>query len=1196
MREKPRVKLDQESTHSTSDTIRLDEIVNRSPAIAFVWRTEKGWPVEYVSDNIRKFGYTPQDFYSGNLNFESIMHPEDLDRIIAEIDAYNKKKATEFSLEYRILTSDKETRWLDSRTWVKRDEKGEILMYQGVVLDITERKRIENELKNRETHLRLITDNMVDVISQLDANMNTLYTSPSLERVVGVRPEEVIGRPAFGWIHPDDLEPTLRKAAEARKAGLPSVSLEYRWRGANGEFRWVESVARLLYDENGLPSGSILVSRDCHERKMAIQALQENEERLRMVTDNMADVVTQLDDNLNFIYLSPSISRLMGYHVEDLLGKSITEIIFPDDMDRILLESNKARKAHRRDLTIEYRCRHANGEYRWAESNVQLLYNDRGESAGNVISTRDITSRKHAEGALRESEEKFRSIVEQSLAGIFKVDDSYHFVYANDELCHILDYPKEELIGMNFQDALAEESRAMVSGRYIRRQRGEQVPSRYELKIKCKSGEIRDAEMIVTVVKDSVGKPSTMGQLVDITDRKKAEEVIKTSERRLLEALQVAKMGYWEYDALNNLLTFNDQYYSLHKTTVAAVGGYQMSAERFAEEFIFPDDVPVFRDELNRVMTTSDSEYQKQFDARLVCADGKVRWFNVWFRMEKDDEGRAIKLHGVSQDIHDRKLAEEKVQHHAAHAEALARTATQINRQIDLDTTLTSVCENTVKVFNTRAAVIILVDSNSNTVNAISGYGLPFDYRKEIPAIPLSVLNKALNLFPDGPQVVQDYKSKARIPGDDLIKKHDIKTIAFTRIKWQRQLIGVLIVLSIGNHRNFDDDELSLLQSLADESAQAIMNTRYLNDASRRLERLEALRTIDNAIAASLDLRHTLAVFLDQLHHQLNIDAADILLFNPHSLTYEYAFGVGMHTDKLSLLEVRSDEEPIEMIVLDRHRVQIQDLRRESISDRTPAFVAEGFVSYIGVPLIAKGKVRGVLELFHRSQKKYDEEWIDFLESLAGQAAISIDNAALFDDLQRSNMELSLAYDATIEGWSHALDLRDEGTEGHTQRVTRLTLELAREMGIDDEALIHIRRGAMLHDIGKMGIPDEILHKPDKLNPEELAAMKKHPGYAYEMLLKVRYLRPSLDIPYCHHEKWDGSGYPRGLAGEQIPLAARLFAVVDVWDALISDRPYRAAWSKEKAYKYIKEQSGKYFDPEIAATFLKIIEPALLEE
>jgi putative nucleotidyltransferase with HDIG domain len=195
--------------------------------------------------------------------------------------------------------------------------------------------------------------------------------------------------------------------------------------------------------------------------------------------------------------------------------------------------------------------------------------------------------------------------------------------------------------------------------------------------------------------------------------------------------------------------------------------------------------------------------------------------------------------------------------------------------------------------------------------------------------------------------------------------------------------------------------------------------------------------------------------------------------------------------------------------------------------------------------------------------------------------------------LQRSNVELTLAYDATIEGWSHALDLRDKETEGHTQRVADLTLRLAQAMGVSDHELIHIRRGTLLHDIGKMGIPDEILRKPASLDEQEWVIMRQHPLYAYDMLSPISYLRPALDIPYCHHEKWDGSGYPRGLAGEQIPLAARLFAVVDVYDALISDRPYREAWSRKRALEYIQQQAGQHFDPEIVSTFLGM--PALHE-
>ena len=218
------------------------------------------------------------------------------------------------------------------------------------------------------------------------------------------------------------------------------------------------------------------------------------------------------------------------------------------------------------------------------------------------------------------------------------------------------------------------------------------------------------------------------------------------------------------------------------------------------------------------------------------------------------------------------------------------------------------------------------------------------------------------------------------------------------------------------------------------------------------------------------------------------------------------------------------------------------------------------------------------------------EKWFDFLESLTVQAAIAIDNASLFDELQHSNAELNLAYDTTIEGWSRALDLRDEGTEGHTERVTDMTEQLARAMGVEESQIVHIHRGALLHDMGKMGIPDSILLKRDALSREEWDIMRRHPLYAYEMLSPIIYLRKALDIPYCHHEKWDGTGYPRGLKGDQIPLAARIFAVVDVWDATTSDRPYRQAWTEEQTREYLLTQSGKHFDPQIIPVFLSILD------
>jgi putative nucleotidyltransferase with HDIG domain len=274
---------------------------------------------------------------------------------------------------------------------------------------------------------------------------------------------------------------------------------------------------------------------------------------------------------------------------------------------------------------------------------------------------------------------------------------------------------------------------------------------------------------------------------------------------------------------------------------------------------------------------------------------------------------------------------------------------------------------------------------------------------------------------------------------------------------------------------------------------------------------------------------------------------------------------------------------------LDRRMLMVPVMRDTGVLERAMMLAGEEFVSYAVVPLVAKGQVEGVLEIFSREPLQPDAEWTEFLETLAGQTAIAVDNATLFADLQSSNRRLAMAYDNTLEGWSRALDLRDKETEGHSQRVTEMTMRLAREMGVGESDLVQMRRGALLHDIGKMAIPDAILLKPGPLTDEEWAIMRKHPSYAYEMLSPIEFLRPALDIPYCHHEKWDGTGYPRKLKGEQIPLAARIFAIVDVWDALRSDRPYRKARSKEMVYAYVREQSGRHFDPTVVEAFLKLL-------
>lgn len=355
----------------------------------------------------------------------------------------------------------------------------------------------------------------------------------------------------------------------------------------------------------------------------------------------------------------------------------------------------------------------------------------------------------------------------------------------------------------------------------------------------------------------------------------------------------------------------------------------------------------------------------------------------------------------------------------------------------------------------------------------------------------------------------------------------------------------------------------------------------------RHLEHLTALVEIDRAINFSFDLNLSLTTLLTHVMIQLEVDAADVLLFNHASQTLEHVAGKGFHSKAIEHARQPLGEGYAGLAALERRIIHIPDLKAEQDSYiRKILLAGEDFISYHGVPLIAKGQIMGVLEVFHRSRIDRDEEWLDFLKALAAQAAIAIDNVSLFDNLQRTNTELFQAYDATIEGWSRALELRDNETEGHTQRVADLTVKLARRFGLSDTELVQVRWGALLHDIGKMGIPDDILLKHEALTEQEWVVMKKHTIYAYEMLSPIRYLRSALEIPYSHHEKWDGTGYPLGLKGEQIPLVARIFAVVDVWDALRSDRLYRSSWSVQKVREHIQSLAGTHFDPHVVSVCL----------
>jgi putative nucleotidyltransferase with HDIG domain len=377
---------------------------------------------------------------------------------------------------------------------------------------------------------------------------------------------------------------------------------------------------------------------------------------------------------------------------------------------------------------------------------------------------------------------------------------------------------------------------------------------------------------------------------------------------------------------------------------------------------------------------------------------------------------------------------------------------------------------------------------------------------------------------------------------------------------------------------------LSTLEQIVTEEMQSKQN------------QLKALMEIGSVINSSLGRKRVLEEVMDSLIKLMRAERGFLILIDPIDGKRKIETSRGIDHINLDEEAFSGSTTIVRKVADTREPVLTTNAQEDPRFGAQESIIAFNLRSILCAPLKLKDKLIGVLYVDNRVRTGiFLESDLRLITAFADQAAVAIDNANLIENLKKTNselekakMELEIAYEATLRGWVNALDMRDKETEGHTQRVTVLTQRLAQKMGVDRDAIEHITRGALLHDIGKMAISDEILRKKGALTPEERAVMQEHPVQAYKMLNPIEYLRPALDIPYCHHEKWDGTGYPRRLKGEEIPFAARIFAVIDVWDALTSKRHYKEALPHREAREQINADADKHFDPRVVEAFMDL--------
>ena len=1086
------------------------------------------------------------------------------------------------------------------------------------ITDITAKKKAEEELRLSEEKYRELFAHMqsgVAVYQAVDDGSDFVFLdfNDRAEEIEGIKRKAVLGRRVTqvfpGAVQLGILEILKRVWLTGKAEFLPaSLYKDERERESWREY-WIYR----------LPDGKIVaIYSDVSQRKQTEDAIRISEARYRSLVENQTAVISRTDLDGNLTFANDEFCRVFGEKREKLLGNRIQTTILPEDQ-HLVEKAIKESMEPPYHSQLENRNITAQGVrwFRWENSAIL-------DSKGNIKEMQyagwDITEQKNSQMALQRRDKileavsftatrlleaadwkKQAPIILEKLGKSAGVDRVYLLKYPESHQHFELAKVPENLIewtapgvGHKLQDnqlpRLVEFSKAMD-----------------HWKMTLKRGEV-----IVGVPDRLPKEEQDLLAALGIRGIVLVPILLEGNLWGLMGFDQINADHHWDATELEALKTFADTFASAIQRNKAYTDLLDRETRLHAILEASKDAILVA---LKDMTVYANTAFRKLFGlsqqddledipiSSLIAPEDRQRYLDISEARQNGKpapthyELKALKKNGTEFDLEVyvstyellgetynlailRDITDKKK--HDRELRALSTVSTALRKARSREEMYPIMVDELAKVMQAVGGLITLEDlSTGDFVVKYSNGELAHQEGFRVPAgkgIAAEIVRTRK------PYLSHNLKADPRFLMGNIIE-HCKEAVIYPMIA-QRKVIGTLLV---SRERPFDKSEIKVIGSITEMAANAIQRSTLYEQTESRLQKLIALRQIDTAISSTLDLQKIMDIILTSSQKFLNVDAADILLHDESTGRLKYAYGVGFRTQLMNGFSVSIGKGWAGKAAQTRSPVFIPDLKKVSDQLIKPALKVEKLVSYYAVPLITNNQVKGVMECLTRSPLQQDQDWVEFINLLAGQAAIAINSAQLFDEIKHSNVQIIRAYDETIEGWSRAMDIRDKETEGHTQRVVELTLRLARAMGIPEEQLIHVKRGTLLHDIGKLVVPDTILFKPAALTDLEWRIMKKHPLNAYNMLASVDYLKPALDIPYCHHEHWDGSGYPRGLKGEEIPFTARIFSVVDIWDALLSNRPYRPAWSREKTIAYIKSRSGEDLDPKVVKVFLKII-------
>jgi PAS domain S-box-containing protein/putative nucleotidyltransferase with HDIG domain len=1048
--------------------------------------------------------------------------------------------------------------------------EGQAAIYAGLH-DITDRKDAENELQKSEYRFRQLFENHNAMMLLIDPVSGEIVdANAAAAQFYGYPRAELVGMniAAIAVLSPEQIRANRQSADRQENSNF---SLKHHL--ANGEIRNVE--VRTTPIETGERRVLFSIVRDVTELAQAEELARKINRELRAVSSCNQVLVRAEDEQTLLNQICRIVCEEAGYrmawvgYAEEDSAKTIRPVAwagfedgylasayltwddsesgrgpagssirsgnmvytqdFASDQQVNLWRSNAlARDFHSSiSLPLKDLSGHTFGVFSiysaevnaFTPNEIRLLEELSDDLAFGIVTIRGRAEHKRAEKALLESEERFRSFIEESSDGVVILDEHGQIITWNRAEAQITGIPPESALGKPFWEIqyqlLPPHRKSVRTPEYYRQtmqanfQTGTS-PHFYrpvESDIETVGGQTKTIIQTSFPIRSQIGY--RVGGLVrDISDRKQAEKALRESEARFSRVFQDAPV----------LITITDmetsQYIDVNDEALR-VSGFR-------------------RDEVIGRKSTETGWITPADRAHLVAEmqqHHRITGLEMNFHNKDGSQitglvnGELIVLNGrdclltVTLDVTERKHAEQALVQSQEQLQAIVQTANDAIITIDSQQTIAFWNNAAEKIFGYPTAEVV-----GKSVHQI----VPGEFRDQNTA--------ALRRFFSG--------------SDPFPTGFTMETTGITRA-------GNRIPIEMS---------FAAWRSEAGQFVTAII--RDISERQQREHELQAITVLSAALRTAPTRGEMLPVVVAQTVKLLNCDAVSIEMLDSSSGEMSVA---ASHGAWKSLSGARQPDAEI----LPAVPAPVSPTGSPALQDTA------------SVPLIAQKQLIGYIHA--GKQVGFTDSQVGLLSAIGDISANAIYRATLHEQTQKDAKNLSEAYDTTLEGWAHALELRDQETEGHTRRVTAKTVELARRMGVAEQNLENIRRGALLHDIGKMGIPDSVLLKPGTLNEREWEIMRRHPEYSLNLLNQIEYLRPALAISYCHHEKWDGSGYPRGLQGSQIPLEARIFAVVDVWDALTSDRVYRKAWSAEDATRYVDQHSGSHFDPDVVKVFLEML-------